>query len=298
MKEIVVVSGKGGSGKSIFTASLAYLFHQEGFKVMAVDVDVDTPTLHFMLPIGEIVKCYEVYMSRKAEINHLRCNNCLKCVDVCPYGAIEIVEAACPSVNSLYCEGCGACGIVCPNAAVSMKESKTGCMIFGETKFGFPLFTAKLEIYEHNSGLMVQEIRSRAVDIAKERGVDLLVADGSPGIGSNVIASLAGASYAVVVTEPTPQSFRGGFRVTMIAQQFRIPSGFIINKSMGYPVEEEAERMLSVMNARLIGKIPYDYEVVKALTSLKPPVAHNPESRASKAIKLAYENIKIGAGLR
>jgi len=299
MKEIVVVSGKGGSGKTIIAASLAYLFDQEGFKVMAVDVNVDTPTLRFILPMNKTIRKYKVYISRKAAIDNARCYGCLKCLDVCPYGAIEVLEEAeRPRINVLYCEGCGACALLCPASAISMLEWKTGEMVLGETEFGFPIFTAQLEIGGHNSGPLVHEIRKIASDIARDMGIDLLVVDGSPGIECTVMASIVGATYATIVSEPTPQSFRGAFRATKIAQEFRVLAGFIINKSMGYPVEEEAERILSIMNARVIGKIPYDYEVVKSLAVAKPVVAYSPESRASKAMRIAYENIKVGVGLK
>jgi MinD superfamily P-loop ATPase len=299
MKDIVVVSGKGGSGKTIITASLAYLFDQEGLKVMAVDVNVDTPNLRFLLPMSKTIRKYKVYISRKATIDDTKCDGCLKCLEICPYGAIESLKGTkYPHINLLYCEGCGACALLCPASAISMLEWKTGNMVLGETEFGFPIFTAQLEIGGHSSGPLVHEIRKIAAEIARDMGIDLLVVDGSPGIECTVIASIAGASYAAIVSEPTPQSFRGAFRATKIAQEFRVLSGFIINKSMGYPVEEKAEKLLSVMNARVIGKIPYDYEVVKSLAVTKPIVAYNPESKASKAIKIAYENIKLGVGLK
>jgi len=299
MKEIVVVSGKGGSGKTIFATSLAYLFNQEGFKVMAVDVNVDTPTMRFLLPVSKIIRRYKVYVSRKATIENAKCDGCLKCIEVCPFGAIESREGARHlRVNLLYCEGCGACALLCPASAVSMIEWKTGDMVLGETDFGFPLFTAQLEIGGHNSGPLVREIRKIAAEIARDMGVDVLVVDGPPGIECTVMASIVGASYAAIVSEPTPQSFRGAFRAAKIAQEFRVLAGFVINKSMGYPVEEEAEKLLSAMNARLIGKIPYDYEVIKSLAVAKPIVAYSPQSRASKAIRIAYQNIKLGVGLK
>ena len=294
-----MVSGKGGSGKTIFATSLAYLFNQEGFKVMAVDVNVDTPAMRFLLPMSRTTRRYKVYVSRKATISHSKCNRCLKCLEVCPYGAIEGLERAKHlRVNLLYCEGCGACALLCPASAISMLEWKTGDMVLGETEFGFPLFTAQLEIGGHNSGPLVREIRKIAAEIARDRGIDVLVVDGSPGIECTVMASIVGASYTAIVSEPTPQSFRGAFRVAKIAQEFRVLAGFIINKSMGYPVEEEAEKLLSTMNAKLIGKIPYDYEVIKSLSVAKPVVAYSPESRASKAIRIAYYNIKLGVGLK
>ncbi|MDH5816498.1 MAG: ATP-binding protein [Candidatus Nezhaarchaeota archaeon] len=297
IKEIVVVSGKGGSGKTVFAASLAYLFHQEGFKVMAADVDVDTPTLHFMLPIKRRLKRYEIYMSRKAVIDVSKCTKCMRCVETCPYEAI-VVDFNGLRVEPFYCEGCSACAHVCPVSAASMKESRTGSMIFAETEFGFPIFTAQLEIGEHSTGPLVNELRERAREIAKEQSVDILVVDGSPGIGCTIISSIVGADYVVLVSEPTPQSLRGAFRAAKIAQQFRVCAGFVLNKSMGYPVEDEVEKMLSIMNARLIGKIPYDYAVVESLTMLKPVVAYKPDSPASRAIRIAYENVKIGTGIR
>ena len=136
MKEIVVVSGKGGSGGTTFAASLAYLLHQDGFRVMAADVD--TPTLHFTLPIKKRLKRYEIYMSRKAVIDEAKCNNCYKCLDLCPYDAISIDElTGKPRVNPLYCEGCSACALACPASAIVMSWRKTGFMILGETEFGF-----------------------------------------------------------------------------------------------------------------------------------------------------------------
>lgn len=293
-----MVSGKGGSGKTVFVASLAYLFHQDGFKVMAADVDVDTPTLHFMLPIKKILKRYEIYMSKKAIIDASKCIKCMKCVKACPYEAIAIDLVESPHVDSLYCEGCGACAHICPVSAISMKESKTGSMIFAETEFGFPLFTAQLMIGEHSTGPLIHELRERAFEIARRQNIDVLVVDGSPGIGCTIIASIVGANYVVIVSEPTPQSLRGAFRAAKIAQQFRVCAGFILNKSMGYPVEDEVEKMLSIMNARLIGKIPYDYAVVESLTMLKPVVVYRPDSVASRAIKTAYKNVKIGAGIK
>ncbi|MEM0232399.1 MAG: ATP-binding protein [Candidatus Nezhaarchaeales archaeon] len=298
IKEVVVVSGKGGSGKTVFAASLAYLFHQEGFKVMAVDVDVDTPTLHFMLPIRRGLKRYEIYMSRKAVIDANKCIKCMRCVETCPYEAVVVDLTKSLDVESLYCEGCGACMHVCPVSAVSMRESKTGSMIFAETEFGFPIFTAQLEIGEHSTGQLVHELRERAREIAREQNIDVLVVDGSPGISCTIIASIAGADYVALVSEPTPQSLRGAFRAARVAQQFRAYAGFILNKSMGYPVENEVEKLLSIMNARLIGKIPYDYAVIESLTMLKPVVAYRPDSAASRAIRIAYENLKIGAGIR
>lgn len=298
MKEIVVISGKGGSGKTVFSASLAYLLHREGFKVMAVDVDVDSPALQFLLPMRKKLRRYEVYMSRKATINHSECSKCLRCIEVCPYEAITLSEGGELIVNILYCDGCGVCALVCPASAISMSEWRTGFMMLGESEYGFPVLSAQLEIGEHATGPLVRELRNRAAEVAKELEVDVVVTDGSPGIGCTVIASIVGATYVAVVSEPTPQSLRGGFRATRIAQQFRVLSGFIINKSMGYPVEEEVEKMLSMMNARLIGKIPYDHSVIEALTLLKPVVAYRPDSKASKAIRIAYENVKIGAGLK
>jgi len=179
-----------------------------------------------------------------------------------------------------------------------MREARTGFMLVGECEFGFPIITAQLEVGEHNTGPLVHEIRDKAAEIAKSLNADVLVTDGSPGIGCTVIASISGASYVAVVSEPTPQSFRGGFRAAKIAQQFRIPLGFAINKSMGYKIEEEAEKIISIMNVKLIGKIPYDYSVVEALTMMRPVVAHKPDSPASRAIKIVSENIKVGAGLK
>jgi MinD superfamily P-loop ATPase len=193
VKQIVVISGKGGTGKTILTASFAALAQN---KVM-VDCDVDAADLHLLLQ-PEIKERHEFRSGMTARINAEICEQCGQCISVCRFDAISKDFI----VDPVSCEGCTICSYVCPAGAITLEENISGEWFISNTKYG-PLVHAKLGIAEENSGKLVMQVRQAAKEIAEKDNLDYVIIDGPPGIGCPVIASLSGVDLAVIVTEPT-----------------------------------------------------------------------------------------------
>jgi MinD superfamily P-loop ATPase len=263
MKEVVVISGKGGTGKTTITASLAALWKD---KVIA-DCDVDAADMHLLLD-PTVQQKSDFYSGVEAVINGDRCTQCGKCLDVCRFHAIspEFV------VDSLACEGCGVCPYFCPMDAISLVERHSGEWYVSDTRFG-PMVHARLGIAEENSGKLVSLIRKKAKELAEQRGLDLILSDGSPGIGCPVISSITGASLVVVVTEPTISGVHDMDRVLGLAKHFQIQAAMIINK---YDLNEEmtktTEARAQEYDAPVLGRIPYDPVVTRAMVQGKTVV--------------------------
>jgi len=291
-REVVIVSGKGGVGKTTISASLAFFLHSNGYKIVASDADVDTPSLKLLIPLKNITKKFEVKISRKAVIDYLKCIGCGKCLEHCAYGAITRNESGMLEVAHFMCEGCGVCKLVCPVNAINLVMVRTGELITGETIHGFPMATAQLEVGEHNSGLLVGVVKNEAGELAKSINADLILTDGAPGIGCPVIAALLGASYAIVIVEPTPQSFKGALRVIEVAHHFKVPVGIIINKfDISNYITEIEKELKSTYEVDVLGKVPFDFEVLRSVAQRKPVLEFNPDSRASKALTKAFESL-------
>jgi len=282
--ELVVVSGKGGVGKTTVSSSLAYLLGKKGIGLVVADADVDTPSLHLVLGLKARTS-EKAFLSRKAEVDTGKCIRCGRCLDICPYGALVLGEGGFPEPLWYMCEGCGACEVVCPSGAISTREALTGEILEGETRYGQPMITAQLEVGEHNSGLLVSKVRLRAKEIAAEQGRPFLLVDGAPGIGCPVVSSLVGADRALIVVEPTPSSLRGALRVLEVAKHFSIPASSIINKFDISGFWREAESVLNGSGAPVIAKIPYDEAVVRALAQEKPLPELFPSSEAAEALR-------------
>ncbi|MGB3113344.1 MAG: ATP-binding protein, partial [Candidatus Omnitrophota bacterium] len=220
MKQIVVISGKGGTGKTVLTASLAALAKN---KVMA-DCDVDAADLHLLLK-PSIKERHEFKSGATAFIDKRLCTECGRCVAVCRFDAVSEDYA----IDPVACEGCGFCYYACPVNAIKMQENATGEWYISDTRFG-PLVHAKLGIGEENSGKLVTLVRQKAKEIAEKQRFDWVIIDGSPGIGCPVIASLSGVDFALVVTEPTLSGLHDADRVIKVARHFNIPVKVVINK--------------------------------------------------------------------
>jgi len=288
MSELVVVSGKGGVGKTTVSSSLAYLLSRSGLKLVVADADVDTPSLHIILGL-EVLRARDAFLSRKAEVNASKCVRCGRCVEVCAYGALEPGPEGVPEPIWYFCEGCGACQIVCSSGAISVREARTGELIEGTTRYGQPMVTAQLEVGEHNSGLLVSQVRLRAKEIATEVDAGLLLVDGAPGIGCPVISSLVGADAALIVAEPTPESLRGALRVLEVAKHFGLRTASVLNKSDISDFWRKAEEVLAREGAPVLAKVPYDKAVVEALAQERPVAELYPASRASEVLaELAF----------
>ncbi len=265
-RDMTVISGKGGTGKTIVTASLAALL--DG-KVLA-DCDVDAADLHLLLK-PHVQEVEDFVGGRKALILPDQCTGCGHCADLCHFDAIKpegFDDEGKPTtyrIDDFACEGCGLCGYVCPVGAVEVSEAITGQCYISETECG-PFAHAKLGIAEENTGRLVTHVRDRAAELTAVDGADRIVADGSPGTGCPVIASVAGVHLALIVTEPTVSGVHDLVRVLQLTQHFGVRALICINKCDLNP--DQAERIRAIgrkMDAPVIGEIPFDEEVNQTL---------------------------------
>lgn len=290
MIEIVVVSGKGGTGKTTVTSSLALLANKNGFKAVAADTDVDAPNLGLLLR-GEVVSRKTVQVSEKAFIDRETCNDCGKCMEVCRFDAIGKNEEG-YAVNRLYCEGCGLCQIICPVNAINIKPIDNGEITILKTSSGFPMVMGHLMIGESGSGKVVAEVKEEARKLAKEVNADLLIVDGPPGSGCAAIASISGADFVVTVTEPTMAAKHDANRMISIVKHFGIPFGVVINKFDIFPeMTSELRRYAKEVGGILLGEVPADENVVRAVVNNMSVVEYNPSSPASKALVKVFDSL-------
>jgi len=260
MKQIVVISGKGGTGKTVVTASFAAIAK----KSVIADCDVDAADLHLLLT-PDIKQRHTFKSGKTAEINKDLCSGCGKCVELCRFEAIGADFV----VDPVSCEGCGFCGFVCPEQAISMEENETGEWFVSETRFG-PMVHAKLGIAEENSGKLVSLVRSNAKRIAEEKKAEWVIVDGSPGIGCPVIASISGVDTALIVTEPTMSGLHDADRVIKVARHFHVPVKLIINKyDLNLETADKIEQYCKDNGVCLLGKISFDKAVVEAMVNGK-----------------------------
>jgi len=265
MKQIVVISGKGGTGKSVITGSFVSLAKN---KVMA-DCDVDAADLYLLLhPV--VKETHEFSGGETAFIDEQRCTQCGKCQEVCRFEAIDNFK-----VDPISCEGCGVCFHICPEKAIKMIDNLSGKWFISETKYG-PFVHAKLEIAEENSGKLVALVRQNAKLIAEKEKKDFVIIDGPPGIGYPVIASLAGVDIALIVTEPTLSGIHDLERIAGVAHHFGIKSLVCINKyDLNLLVTRKIEEYCRHNNIELAGKIPFDISVTEALVRGLPMVEYS-----------------------
>jgi len=279
MKQIVIISGKGGTGKTVITASFAALAKN---KVM-VDCDVDAADLYLLLH-PEIKETYE-FTGRVAEIDEDKCIQCGKCQEVCRFEAIKNFI-----VDPISCEGCGVCPYVCPQEAIKMIEHSAGNWFVSETKYG-PLVHAKLGIAEENSGKLVSLVKQKARDIAQKQRRDFIIIDGPPGIGCPVIASLSGVDITLIVIEPTLSGIHDLERVAGVAYHFGIKTLVCINKyDLNLKITQNIENFCKTYNIELIGKVPFNKVVTEALVMGKPVVEYS-DNKVSNQIKEMWRKI-------
>jgi MinD superfamily P-loop ATPase len=250
------VSGKGGTGKTSLVASLAALANG---RAVYADCDVDAPDLHLILQ-PEIKERREFFGIKRAFIDSAKCSQCGSCQDACRFAAIGNFQ-----VSPTLCEGCGVCKLVCPADAVEMKESLAGYAYLSDTRFG-PMVHAELFPGEEASGKLVAMVREMARDLATFRNLDLVLIDGSPGIGCPVIASLTGVDLALVVTEPTITGEHDLERILDVAAHFGIRTAVCINKYDLNPAgSRRIEDLCQERAVMVAGRLPFHPSVVEAM---------------------------------
>ena len=262
MKEIVIISGKGGTGKTSISASFAYL---SGKDVVVADCDVDAADLHLLLQ-PDFAKSEEFYSGEIAVIDQDECIKCGKCADVCRFDAIPVINDQ-YIVQPLDCEGCGYCARVCPTDAITNESQNVGKWYISTTKVGSMMVHARLGIGADNSGKLVAKVKNEAKQIAAENNKGFVIVDGSPGVGCPVVSSLSGANFVVLVTEPTVSGLHDLRRVYELVKKFHIKAGCIINKSdLNRQVSGEIEEFLKTENIVHIASLPYDETFTRAMT--------------------------------
>lgn len=256
MKQIVVISGKGGTGKTVITGAFAALAKNY---VMA-DCDVDAADLHLLLQ-PKIKFRQEFRSGLSAVIDKKICQQCGKCIAVCRFNAISDSF----TVDPVACEGCGFCSHICPVQAIKMQENVAGEWFVSQTRFG-SMVHAKLGIAEENSGKLVSLVRKQAKELALKLICDGVIIDGAPGIGCPVIASLSGIDCALVVTEPTLSGLHDALRVIEVTKHFNVPSRLVINKyDLNLEMSKKIEDHCLKNGIALIGKVRFDKAVVESM---------------------------------
>jgi MinD superfamily P-loop ATPase len=251
MPEIVILSGKGGTGKTSITAAFAHLAKGK----IICDMDVDAPDLHLLLR-PEHVQEEAFFSGHEAQIDQEQCAACGECLAACRFEAV-VEQGGRYSIDPLRCEGCKVCVVLCPAQAVSFVERHCGQWYVSRTRFG-PLVHAQLFPGSENSGRLVALLKTRARKLAKELGLGLILCDGSPGIGCPVISSLSGADLAVAVTEPTLSGLHDLERVAELCAHFRIPLACIVNKHDINPAQSRGiESFLKEKGYPLVAMLPF-----------------------------------------
>ncbi len=272
--KIAITGGKGGTGKSMVTTSLAIEFSQK-YKTLIVDADAECPNDHLLLSVKR--KKVETIYQIIPKWDFKKCIKCGKCADVCKQNAIIFVKGKYPAFVQDVCIGCKACMVVCPTKAISESKKEIGTIYIGKNH-KVDLISGELKIGELASGEIVAEVRKYADKISRELKSEIILIDSSAGVGCPVIASLVGTDYIVAVTEPTPSALHDLKRVLYLARHFKIKHGIVINK---YDLDEsfflEIEKFASENGVPILGKIPYRKDFVNSTIKMKPVIEINPE---------------------
>jgi len=285
MKQIVLLSGKGGTGKTSVAAAFAHLLSLKNtpFKTVFADADVDASNLELVLSPSNISR-EDFWGGAIAEIDSDICQSCGICVEVCRFDAVEVKEDV-YSVDPIACDGCAACVYQCPEKAICMKDQLAGEWYRSDSIYG-PLFHAALNPAQENSGKLVTLVKQQARLLALDEDYDLVLVDGPPGIGCPVISAVSGADLALIVAEPTISGVHDMRRVLETTAHFGVEALVCINKFDIYPGgTDRIEEYCQKEGIRVIGKIPFDLAVTEAMVQGKPVTVFQEESPVSLAIQ-------------
>jgi MinD superfamily P-loop ATPase len=285
-RRVTVVSGKGGTGKTIVTASFAVLAES----CVLADCDVDAADLHLLLH-PELKECHEFSGGSVAVRDPKKCSDCGECRRVCRFDAVR--ESF--DIDPVACEGCGFCAHVCPTGALVMEEQVNGEWFESRTRYG-PMVHARLGIAEENSGKLVSVVRKRAKEIAEQAGLGYVVSDGPPGIGCPVIAAITGADLVLGVAEPSLSGIHDMQRVAGVASRFGIRMCCVVNR---YDINEDNTRSLEKWCAEhdvsVLGRIPFDEKVIEAMVAGRPVIEYG-STRAGDEIAKIWQGVRSCLG--
>ena len=288
MKQLVILSGKGGTGKTTVAAALAHLASQEMPVIMA-DADVDAANLELVLDLDRQEE-HSFVGGQVAVISAQRCTACGICRDVCRFDAVLPGDEA-YHVDSVACEGCASCFFQCPEEAIQMVEQQAGMWFRSDTRHG-PLFHAHLFAAQENSGKLVTLVKQQARLRALDTNAALLLVDGPPGIGCPVIAASAGADMALHVVEPTISGVHDLERIMATTDHFGVPSLVAINKAdLNLGRSEEVAVFCAARGVKLVGRIPYDTIVTEAMVHEQPVTAYA-DGPVTEALEAIWERVK------
>jgi MinD superfamily P-loop ATPase len=284
MKEIVIISGKGGTGKTSVVAAFASLAEN---KVLC-DADVDAADLHLIMD-PRVRERHDFTSGNTAVIRKEKCTECGLCRDLCRWNAISEDFV----VDEIECEGCGVCWYFCPEKAIDFPLNTCGEWFISETRFG-PMAHARLGIAEENSGKLVTVIRQQGRKTAGENGLDLLITDGPPGVGCPVIASIGGADAVLIVAEPTVSGRHDMERVAQLAAFFGVPAMLCVNKFDLNPETGEAiEAFAGEKDIAVLGRIPFDADFTRAMVQGMNIEEFNHGSEGAAAVRAVWEALSL-----
>ena len=287
MKELIVISGKGGTGKTSLVAAFASL--AQG--TILCDADVDAADLHLIMN-PTIQEAHDFQSGHTAVIDQDRCTQCGTCTEMCRWNAISddfIIDA-------IECEGCGVCVHFCPEQAIMFPVNTSGQWFISETRYG-PMVHARLGIAEENSGKLVTLVRQQARQKAEIKGLGMILTDGPPGVGCPVIASIGGATAVLIVTEPTVSGQHDMQRVHQLALHFRVPAMICINKADLNPEKSmEIKQYAAFQNLTFLGRIPFDVNMTQSMVQGKTIFEYQTVSEATASVQHIWQQVcyKIG----
>ena len=279
---MIVISGKGGTGKTSLIAAFASLAQN---KVLC-DADVDAADLHLIMD-PHVSRRADFKSGHLAVIDRSKCSECGQCLELCKFGAISDDF----KVNPVDCEGCGVCVYFCPEKAIDFPENTCGQWFISDTRFG-PLVHARLGIAEENSGKLVTLVRQESKKLAEQKDLDLILTDGPPGVGCPVIASIGGASAVLVVAEPSLSGIHDMQRVVQLAKHFKVPALVCVNKfDLNLDLTRNIENFARDEGLPYLGRIPFDPIFTKAMVQGQTIFEYNSDSSGGQAVKKIWNNL-------
>ncbi len=290
LKKIGIFSGKGGVGKTSITASLAVLFHENQYQVLAVDTDVDAPNLAILFqanstPIEELT----VQTTEKATFLEDQCVHCKQCItdNFCHFNALKWnSQEEIPVIDNVACEGCHACQYLCPQHAFDIRPVNSGHINHLNTRFNFDVITGETILGSQTSGKLVSELKRYAMTVSEKQNTEIILVDGPPGIGCPVIAAMTDLDYIIVVIEPTSAALHDAKRLLELNSSFKIPFSIIINKVDMYPEGlKKIETYLQENDIPILGRIPLNPNWPKAIAQAKPIVSFEPQGISTQSLR-------------